>query len=153
MLEKLLDRAAVWRYPLIKQLLNRCVVISMAPEELNNSIGGNRDLCDAFCLSGDVEALREKALEVTGLSEVFKVLGDETRTKILYLLAQRELCTCDLAAILDMTLPAISHHLRLLKVFRLVKYRREGKLVYYSLGDDHILHLIREAQEHFAEDR
>lgn len=123
----------------------------MVPKEPN--AGRNRDLCDSFCLSSEADSLREKALEVTGLSEVFRVLADETRTKILYLLAQRELCTCDLAAILDMTLPAISHHLRLLKVFRLVKYRRDGKMVYYSLDDDHILHLIREAQEHFAEDR
>mgnify|MGYP001439337403 FL=1 len=90
-------------------------------------------------------------MEVEGLSELFRVLGDETRTKILYLLAQEKLCVCDLAMILEMTLPAVSHHLRLLKALRLVKYQREGKMVYYSLDDDHILNLIREAQEHFAE--
>ncbi|SHJ34760.1 transcriptional regulator, ArsR family [Desulfofundulus thermosubterraneus DSM 16057] len=92
-------------------------------------------------------------LEVAGLSELFKVLGDETRTKILYLLSYRELCVCDLAEILEMSLPAVSHHLRLLKAMRLVKYRREGKMVYYSLDDDHIVNLIREAQAHFAEER
>lgn len=92
-------------------------------------------------------------MEVVGLSEIFKVLGDETRTKILYLLAQKELCVCDIAAVLEMSMPAISHHLRLLKTLRLVKYRREGKMVYYSLDDNHILNLIREAQEHFAEER
>lgn len=114
----------------------------------------NPDLCDAFCQTNtDVEMLREKALEVTGLSEIFKVLGDETRTKILYLLAQQQLCVCDIAAVLQMTLPAISHHLRLLKALRLVKYSREGKMVYYSLDDNHILNLIKEAQEHFAEGR
>ncbi|WP_439328941.1 ArsR/SmtB family transcription factor [Desulfofundulus thermosubterraneus] len=87
------------------------------------------------------------------MSELFKVLGDETRTKILYLLSYRELCVCDLAEILEMSLPAVSHHLRLLKAMRLVKYRREGKMVYYSLDDDHIVNLIREAQAHFAEER
>lgn len=112
-----------------------------------------RDLCDSFCPSGEHEDLRKKLLEVVGLSEIFKVLGDETRTKILYLLAHRELCVCDLASILELSLPAVSHHLRIMKALRLVKYRREGKMVYYSLDDDHILSLIREAQAHFAEDR
>nr|WP_243137512.1 metalloregulator ArsR/SmtB family transcription factor [Desulfofundulus thermobenzoicus] len=97
--------------------------------------------------------MRARVLEVAGLSEIFKVLGDETRTKILYLLSHRELCVCDLATVLEMSLPAISHHLRLLKAFRLVKYRREGKMVYYSLDDEHILNMISEAQEHFAEER
>lgn len=113
----------------------------------------NRDLCDSFCPSNQVETLREKVLEVAGLSEIFKVLGDETRTKILYLLSERDLCVCDIATVLEMSLPAVSHHLRLLKALRLVKYRREGKMVYYSLDDEHILNLIREAQEHFAEGR
>jgi DNA-binding transcriptional ArsR family regulator len=115
-------------------------------------VNQNPDLCDNFCTSAiDLKNLRGKVLEVAGLSEIFKVLGDETRTKILYLLAQQKLCVCDLATVLEMTLPAISHHLRLLKALRLVKYVREGKMVYYSLDDEHILNLIREAQEHFAE--
>ncbi|WP_165859249.1 ArsR/SmtB family transcription factor [Desulfofundulus salinus] len=104
-------------------------------------------------MSTAIEDLKGKVLEVAGLSELFKVLGDETRTKILYLLSYRELCVCDLAEILEMSLPAVSHHLRLLKAMRLVKYRREGKMVYYSLDDDHIVNLIREAQAHFAEER
>lgn len=115
--------------------------------------GCNPDLCDSFCPSKDVSDLREKVLEVAGLSEIFKILGDETRTKILYLLAHQRLCVCDIAVILEMTLPAVSHHLRLLKAFRLVKYVREGKMVYYSLDDEHIMKMIHEAQEHFAEER
>jgi ArsR family transcriptional regulator len=116
--------------------------------------GNNPDLCDVFSPSElDCTALRAKAAEVAGLAEVFKVLGDETRTKIVYLLAERPLCVCDLAEILEMTLPAISHHLRLLRAMRLVKYVREGKMVYYSLDDDHILNLIKEAQEHLAEEK
>lgn len=114
----------------------------------------NMDLCDSFCPStSNIENLRLRVLEVAGLSEIFKVLGDETRTKILYLLSEQKLCVCDIAVILDMSLPAVSHHLRLLKAFRLVKYAREGKMVYYSLDDDHIINLIREAQDHFAEER
>ena len=113
----------------------------------------NNDLCDVFCISDKVEKLREKSLEVAGLSEIFKALGDETRTKILFLLAQERLCVCDLSTILEMSLPAVSHHLRLLRALRLVKYEREGKMVYYSLDDRHILNMIREAQEHFTEGR
>ncbi|MDK2821820.1 MAG: ArsR family transcriptional regulator, lead/cadmium/zinc/bismuth-responsive transcriptional [Clostridia bacterium] len=119
----------------------------------SQDLGKNNDVCDCYCPSGDNDYLKEKVLEVSGLSEIFKVLGDETRTKILYLLAHKKLCVCDIASILDMSLPAVSHHLRLMKALRLVKYYREGKMVYYSLDDHHILNLIREAQEHFAEDR
>ncbi len=97
--------------------------------------------------------LREKLLDVAGLSELFKVLGDETRTRILYLLSLNELCVCDLSDLLEMSLPAISHHLRLLKMMRLVRYRREGKHVFYHLDDDHIVQLIRLARDHFAEER
>ena len=88
-----------------------------------------------------------------GISEVFKALSDETRTRILYLLAARELCVCDLADILGMTLPAVSHHLRLLRTMRLVKFRREGKQAFYRLDDDHILRLIEVTREHFGEGR
>ncbi len=111
------------------------------------------DVCDCFEPSGRAGELSEKLLEVAGLSEVFKVLGDETRTGIIHLLSHRELCVCDLAEIMGVSMPAVSHHLRLLKAHRLVKYRREGKMVYYSLDDRHIENLIREAQEHFAEQR
>lgn len=123
------------------------------PVDKSGSTTKNNDICDSFCPSERVENLREKVLEVAGLSEIFKVLGDETRTKILFLLAHQELCVCDLAAVLDMSLPAVSHHLRLLKAMRLVKYRRDGKTVNYSLDDEHIINLIREAQEHFTEGR
>ncbi|MEA4827890.1 ArsR/SmtB family transcription factor [Clostridium sp. JNZ J1-5] len=72
------------------------------------------------------------------LAELFKVFGDTTRTKILYALFQSEMCVCDLAALLGMSQSAISHQLKVLKNTRLVKYRRDGKVVYYSLDDDHI---------------
>ena len=97
--------------------------------------------------------LREKLLDVAGLSELFRALSDETRTKILYLLSQQELCVCDLAHVLDMTLPAVSHHLRLLKTMRLVRSRRDGKQVFYALDDDHVLSLIEVAREHYIDRR
>ena len=93
--------------------------------------------------------LRDMLLEVAGLSELFRVLADETRTRIVYLLSEEELCVCDIARLLDMTLPAVSHHLRLLKIMRLVRSRKEGKQVFYTLDDDHVLSLIRIAQEHY----
>lgn len=113
------------------------------------------DTCDEYNPSSPEgqAALREKLVEVAGLSEIFKVLGDETRTRIVYLLSLQEICVCDLAAIMEMSLPAVSHHLRLLKLMRLVKYRREGKNVYYSLDDHHVVGLIQLAQEHYEEDR
>lgn len=118
-------------------------------------MSNHSDICTSFAPSGDpaVAELRERLLEVAGLSELFKVLGDETRSRIVYLLSLRELCVCDIAEIMEMSLPAVSHHLRLLKLMRLVRYRREGKNVYYSLDDDHVLGLMRLAQEHFQEAR
>ncbi|WP_319475822.1 metalloregulator ArsR/SmtB family transcription factor [Marispirochaeta aestuarii] len=114
----------------------------------------NDDLCTEYGISVEAEAedLRKSLLDVAGLSELFKVLADETRTRILYLLSQRELCVCDLALIMEMSLPAVSHHLRLLKVMRLVSYRREGKQVYYRLNDEHVTDLIQTAREHYLEE-
>ncbi|HEY8417126.1 MAG TPA: metalloregulator ArsR/SmtB family transcription factor [Limnochordales bacterium] len=113
------------------------------------------DYCETYDPSspGTRDALRERLMDVAGLSELFKVLSDETRTRILYLLSLQELCVCDIADVMEMSLPAVSHHLRLLKAHRLVKYRREGKQVYYSLDDDHIVGLISLAQAHYAEER
>lgn len=111
------------------------------------------DICSEHSLScqGREEELRRKILEISGLSELFRALADETRTKILYLLSEQELCVCDLAYLLDMSLPAVSHHLRLLKIMRLVRARREGKQIFYSLDDEHVVSLITTAQEHFSD--
>lgn len=87
-----------------------------------------------------------------GLSETFKVLSDPTRLKIVFALTKAELCVCDIAALLSMTDSAISHQLRLLKNLRLVKHRRDGKMAYYSLDDDHIETLIRIAVKHVSEE-
>ena len=75
------------------------------------------------------------------LAELFKVFGDTTRIKIICALFESEMCVCDLSCLLNMTQSAISHQLRVLKSARLVKFRREGKVVYYSLDDEHIKHI------------
>lgn len=85
------------------------------------------------------------------LAELFKVFGDSTRIKILYVLFQSEMCVCDIAQLLNMTQSAISHQLRALKQSKLVKYRREGKTVFYSLADGHVRTIIDQGMEHVAE--
>ena len=85
------------------------------------------------------------------LAELFRVFGDTTRVKILCALFSSELCVCDIAALLSMTQSAISHQLRILKQTRLVKYRRDGKTVFYSLDDDHIKNIFAQGMEHISE--
>lgn len=86
------------------------------------------------------------------LAELFKVFGDATRIKIMFELFKAEVCVCDLAQALDMTQSAISHQLRILKQNKLVKSRRAGKSVYYSLADDHVRLIIAQGREHIEED-
>jgi len=87
------------------------------------------------------------------LADLFKVLGDSTRIKILCALFQAEMCVCDIAALLGMTQSAISHQLRVLKQARLVKYKREGKVVYYSLDDEHVKSIFDQGLIHISEKR
>lgn len=87
------------------------------------------------------------------LGDFFKILGDSTRIKILSALFQSEMCVCDIAALLGMIQSAISHQLRVLKQGRLVKHRKEGKVVYYSLDDDHIKHIVDQGLTHISEKR
>ena len=85
------------------------------------------------------------------LAELFKIFGDSTRIKILYVLFESEMCVCDIAKLLGMTQSAISHQLRALKQSKLVKYRREGKTVFYSLADGHGRTILGQGMEHIAE--
>lgn len=85
------------------------------------------------------------------LAELFKVFGDSTRIKILYALSERELCVCDISELIGVSQTAISHQLRVLKGAKLVKYRREGKNVFYSLDDDHVRSIINQGMEHVEE--
>ena len=82
------------------------------------------------------------------LAEFFKVFGDSTRIKILNALFESEMCVCDIAALLEMKQPAISHQLRILKRERLVKFRRDGKVVYYSLDDEHVKEIFEQGFNH-----
>ena len=85
------------------------------------------------------------------LAELFKVFADSTRMKIIYALMEDELCVCDIAAIVGTTQSAISHQLRILKQAKLVKYKKEGKVVYYSLDDEHISEIVKKGREHIEE--
>ena len=85
------------------------------------------------------------------LAELFKLFGDSTLIKILYVLFESEMCVCDIAQLLHMTQSAISHQLRALKQSKLVKHRREGKTVFYSLADGHVRTIINQGMEHISE--
>jgi len=85
------------------------------------------------------------------LAELFKVFGDTTRIKILCALTEAEMCVCDIAALLNMTQSSISHQLRILKQARLVKYRRDGKIVYYSIDDEHVKQIFDQGLIHLNE--
>lgn len=113
------------------------------------------DRCDCSVIHEDVvNAVRgkmpgEESLYV--LAELFKVFGDSTRIKILCALAESEMCVCDISVLLNMTQSAISHQLRVLKQARLVKYRRDGKVVYYSLDDAHVKQIFDQGLNHISE--
>lgn len=89
---------------------------------------------------------------VSKVTEVFKVLNDPTRVRIVYALSQTELCVCDLAALVGISVSAISHQLRLLRALQLVKYRKSGRLAYYSLTDEHTVRLLNDALAHIQGD-
>ena len=85
------------------------------------------------------------------LAELFKIFGDSTRIKILYVLSEAEMCVCDIAQLLGLTQSAVSHQLRALKQSKLVKYRREGKTVFYSLADGHVKTILSQGMDHIEE--
>lgn len=114
------------------------------------------EVCDGFEVHEDLlkivnETLPEET-ELYDLAELFKVFGDSTRIRILFVLFEAEVCVCDLAKALNMTQSAISHQLRILKQNKLVKSRREGKSIFYSLSDDHVRTIINQGREHIEED-
>jgi len=110
----------------------------------------------------EIECINEKTIELVKskmfvdetfqrISNDFKIISDPTRVKILYALSQKEICVHDLAALLGKTASAISHQLRLLRERNLVKFRKEGKMAYYSLADEHVIQLIKMGSEHAQE--
>jgi len=113
------------------------------------------DSCDVFHLeAAKVSALKRTLLgdsSVIALAETFKVLGDATRVRILDALSRAELCVCDIARLLTLSESAVSHQLRLLRGMRLVRPRRDGRMVYYTLDDQHIVGLFEQGLEHVQE--
>lgn len=111
--------------------------------------------CDEVFIHEDSLSLIEKEMpcneKLIDLAEFFRLFGDSTRIKIIFVLSKSELCVCDLAAALGMSSSAISHQLRLLKAGKLVKNRREGKSVFYSLADEHVKTIVNQGMEHIAE--
>ena len=102
----------------------------------------------------DINKLKKSMLEedtIIDIAELFKVFADSTRMKVIYALLEDELCVCDIANIVGTTQSAISHQLRILKQAKLVKFRKEGKVVFYSLDDDHIHEIVKKGCEHIEE--
>lgn len=119
-------------------------------------MGNQSDICEVNCLHEEVVAKVRKELidDKTALllADTFKAMGDGTRIKIINAISHAELCVCDIAYLLGMTQSAISHQLRLLRSLKLVKYRKEGKVVFYSLDDEHIVNLFKQGLEHVLEE-
>lgn len=114
------------------------------------------DRCDCEVIHRDivdqVKAKMPREENLYDLAELFKVFGDSTRARILWALDEAEMCVCDIAYLLNMTQSAISHQLRVLKQAKLVKSRREGKIVFYSLEDEHVKQIFELGLIHIVED-
>jgi ArsR family transcriptional regulator, lead/cadmium/zinc/bismuth-responsive transcriptional repressor len=115
----------------------------------------NPDACDVIQIDlNRVRRLRAALVDadtVGGLSDIFRALGDPTRVRILDVLSHGELCVCDLAAVLSLSQSAVSHQLRLLRGLRLVRARRDGRMVFYALDDRHVTDLLGEGLKHVRE--
>ena len=118
-------------------------------------IEGDAEKCDCIHVHEDiVEKVEEKMPQdeqLADLAEFFRIFGDATRIRILYVLMCSEMCVCDIATLLGMTQSAVSHQLRVLKQANLVKNRRDGKVVYYSIADAHVETIINNGMEHVLE--
>ncbi|MHB9053778.1 MAG: ArsR/SmtB family transcription factor [Thermoleophilia bacterium] len=109
-------------------------------------------VCDVECIHPDLVAKLEKnAIDwetAVELSQIFRVMADPSRLRIISLLGEGELCVCDIASALNMTQSAVSHQMRVLRTSRLVRYRREGRVAWYALDDDHVLKLFTQGLDH-----
>lgn len=115
----------------------------------------NETICEITWIDkqkiSNVKKKMKSETTIDRLSETFKVLSDKTRVKLLFALSIQELCVCEIADLLETTKSAISHQLRILRNMRLVKYRKDGKMAFYSLDDDHITNLFAEGLKHIEE--
>ena len=118
-------------------------------------VSAAEDVCEVGCIDQDrvrsAHAAMPEADAVGGVAETFRVLGDPTRLRIVRALMAEELCVCDLAALLGLTQPTVSHSLRALRQLRLVRYRKVGKIAYYALDDDHVRQLVDTGFVHVGE--
>ena len=115
----------------------------------------NIQSCEFMYVHEDIVEKVQKSMpdedELYDLAELYKVFADSTRIKILYVLFESEMCVCDIAQLLEMSQSAISHQLRVLKQSKLVKFRRDGKTIFYSLADDHVRTIMNQGIEHIEE--
>lgn len=115
----------------------------------------NEDICKCTVIHNEiVDKVKKDFLneeESIDIAEFFKVLGDNTRIKIIYALSKEEMCVCDISALLSMSQSAISHQLKALRVAKLVKFRKDGKVTYYSLSDAHVESIFNQAKSHINE--
>ncbi|MEN6462877.1 MAG: metalloregulator ArsR/SmtB family transcription factor [Syntrophomonas sp.] len=113
------------------------------------------DRCDINCIHEEAVADVRKIMIgediASSLAGLFKALGDPTRVKILFALMNRELCVCDIAAVINASESSVSHQLRILRTLKLIKFRRDGKVLYYSLADAHVEKLFAQGLEHVTE--
>ena len=116
----------------------------------------NIELCESTCVHKDVIKDVKRGMpseeDLYNVAELFKVFGDSTRTKILAALFEHELCVCDICNVVNMTKSAVSHQLRVLREANLVKFRKSGKEVFYSLSDNHVVMMYKMALEHVCEE-
>lgn len=127
----------------------------MRKGEAMNNRKKEAECCDFYQVHNDVvEQVNLRMPDedlLFDLAEIFKVFGDSTRIKILYVLSESEMCVCDIAQVLHMNQSAISHQLKVLKQSKLVKNRREGRAVFYSLADAHVKTILSQGMEHIEE--
>ncbi|SUQ39865.1 Transcriptional repressor SmtB [Clostridium neonatale] len=141
-----------YNYNAYNKYMNRYSYIQMKRViDMNDNI----EVCNCTIIHEDIVSKVKKSIPeeetLYDLADLFKVLGDSTRIKILCALFEAEMCVCDIAALLGMTQSAISHQLRVLKQARLVKYKKEGKVVYYSLDDEHVKSIFDQGLIHISE--
>ncbi len=124
--------------------------------ELEVGAAGQEDVCEILTIDEElvcsVRAQMPADDVITRVADIFKVLSDPTRVRILFALSKADLCVCDLASLAGLSVSAVSHQLRLLRSLGLVKYRKDGRLVYYSLTDEHTRRLLRDVLEHLQGD-
>ena len=136
-------------------IANKVKITQKGHYTMSEKINEQIECCDCNEIHEDllkiVNDTMPEETELYDLAELFKVFGDSTRIRILFVLFEAEVCVCDLAKVLNMTQSAISHQLRILKANKLVNSRRDGKSVFYSLADGHVRTIIAQGREHIEE--